>query len=331
MNFSLKIYNNDKVFDVSELLESEVSLTSELNGVPSELNFTYAKEIALQNNLNISFEEGNIVEFSVNDNKIFKGYIFSKNRDKNQKISVKCYDQLRYLKNKESYTYINKKASDILKIIANDFKLKLGNIEDTKYIIPARNEDNQTLIDIILTALDETFTATKQKYYLYDDFGRLTLKNANDMFLKNIVIGDDSCLIDFSYKTDIDKETYNKIKLYKENKDTGKREIYIAKDSKTINKWGVLQYYESLPESCNDAQAKEFVQNLLEIYNRPKEELSIECLGLGKGEELIRAGNGIYVKIGGLGEINLAKACIISKCTHKFLNNEHKYSLNLLV
>ena len=41
---------------------------------------------------------------------------------------------------------------------------------------------------------------------------------------------------DFKYKSTIDSDVYNKIKLTYDNQKSGKREVYIAKDSKNIIK-----------------------------------------------------------------------------------------------
>lgn len=72
-------------------------------------------------------------------------------------------------------------------------------------------EENQTLFDMIQNALDETLMNTKQLYVLYDDAGKLTLKNINTMKL-NLLI-DEETGENFSYESSIDEQTYNKIKL----------------------------------------------------------------------------------------------------------------------
>lgn len=128
-------------------------------------------------------------------------------------------------------------------MIAEDFQLNVGDLEDTGYTIGSRVEDNQTLFDIIQTALDETLKATSQMYVLYDDVGKLTLKNIGSMKLGLLI--DEDTAGDFDYKSSITSQTYDKIKLSYENKDTGKREIFVAQDSSNINQWGVLQYYEN--------------------------------------------------------------------------------------
>ena len=79
---------------------------------------------------------------------------------------------------------------------------------------------------MIENALDLTMQNTKQMFVLYDDFGKLTLKNLSDMrvgeqgayFMIDEVTGEN-----FEYTARIDNSTYNKIKLTYENESTGQR------------------------------------------------------------------------------------------------------------
>ena len=158
--------------------------------------------------------------------------------------------------------YSNKTAAAVIRMIAEDFQLNVGALADTGYTIASRVEDNKTLFDIIQTALDETLKATSQMYVLYDDVGKLTLKNIGDMKLGLLV--DNETAGDFDYKTSIASQTYDKVKLSYENKDTGKREIFIAQDGSSINQWGVLQYYEKIDSTAN---AKAMADALLSLYN----------------------------------------------------------------
>ena len=118
----------------------------------------------------IAFAEGDFVSLAVNGSNIFKGRIFSRSRTKEQIITVTAYDQIRYLQNKKTYEYTNKKAGDVVKMIADDFKLTTGILEDTGYVISKRREEDETLIDIILNAIDITAVNTNELYVLYDGF-----------------------------------------------------------------------------------------------------------------------------------------------------------------
>lgn len=327
MNLKLIIYNNGTIYDTSALCEGDITLTSERKGSPSKLTFKIARN-TLQNG-GISFVEGNKVELTVNGFNVFQGYIFTKSRTKEQIITVTAYDQLRYLKNKQLYTYENKKASDVVRMIADDFKLITGEIEDTGYIIKKRKEDSSTLFDTILNAIDLTVIYSGRLFVLYDDFGKVTLKSIENMRLPLMLVSDDGALIDFNYKTDIDSDTYNTIKLYKDNSDTGKREVYEAKDSLNQLKWGILQYYEAVPEHFNAAQIQDAAVRLLQLKNRVNQTLSLEVMGIGIGEELIRGGSGIMVKIDDLGESSANGWFLVEKCTHTWKNNEHTIKIDI--
>jgi hypothetical protein len=93
---------------------------------------------------------------------------------------------------------------------------------------------------------------------------------------------------------------------------TGKREVYIAKDSSTIKRIGLLQYFEVLDKNVNPSQAKSKADLLLKLYNRELESLSLECLG----DTSIRAGCSFY---GRIEDIKLDKRLIVRSVTHEFL------------
>ena len=54
------------------------------------------------------------------------------------------------------------------------------------------------------------------KYCLYDDFGKLTLKNIESMKLDLLV--DSETAENYDYTSSIDSNTYNKVKLFYDNK-----------------------------------------------------------------------------------------------------------------
>ena len=213
------------------IVEEGISLSWDRKGSPGKLKFSAVKDSVL------SFQEGDAVKLSVDGTDMFYGFVFTKSRSGRTPnvIEVTAYDQLRYFKNKDTYVYSNKKASDVIKMIAEDFGLSVGALEDTGYVIASRTEDNATLFDIAQNALDETLRAKTKLYVLYDKVGKLTLQDIESMKL-NLLIDADT-IGEYSYSSTIDKQTYNQIKITFENKDSGKREIFIAKDSSNINKW----------------------------------------------------------------------------------------------
>jgi hypothetical protein len=147
MNVELLIEHNGKLFQ--PIVEEGIKWTTERAGSPSTLKFTVVKDEG------IAFQEGDAIRMKVDGQEVFFGFVFTKKRNKEHHIEVTAYDQLRYLKNKDTYVYENKTASQVIRMIADDFKLNLGTIEQTSFIIPSRVEDNQSQFDIIQNALDE--------------------------------------------------------------------------------------------------------------------------------------------------------------------------------
>ena len=285
-------------------------------GEQGRLTFTVVKD-----NI-ISFEEGNEVNLFVDGKRLFFGYVFSKSRNKDHHIKVVAYDQLRYFKNKDIYVYTNKTASELLKMVAGDFGLRVGNVEDTRYKIAQRVEDGQTLFDIVQNALDLTLASTDQLYVLYDDAGKITLKNIQNMKLQTVI--DQETAEDFDYTSSIDGETYNYIKLVYESDKEGKRLVpAIAKDQEHVNQWGVLQYYEKVNDETN-MQAR--ANSLLKYYNHKSRTLRIKG---ALGDVNVRAGCMLPVLLN-LGDIINSSYLICERVTHHFTEGHHYMDITLI-
>lgn len=312
MTFELWIVNGSTAYQPP--VKSGITWTTSRYGEPGCLKFTCIKSGLL------NIEEGNAVKFLVDGAEVFFGFIFTIQRDKSEEIQITAYDQLRYLKNKDSYIYTNLRADQVVMMIAGDFSLNVGTLDNTGYVIGKKAEDNQTLFDIIQNALDETLMAKKKLYVLYDDFGKLMLRNTENM-LTNILI-DEECAQNISYTSSINENTYNQIKLTYDNKATGKREVYIAKDSGNINKWGVLQFYESVD---NPQGAADKANSLLQLYNAKTRNLKFDKVF---GDVRMRAGASVVVKIA-IGDISISNYMLIEKATHTFSNGEHFVDLTL--
>ncbi|HFG9240144.1 TPA: glucosaminidase domain-containing protein, partial [Clostridioides difficile] len=289
----------------------------ERRGAPSKLEFTIVMDDILE------FCEGNSVRLYYKGIGIFYGYIFQKKRDKENHIKIVAYDQLRYFKNKDTYVYNNKTASELVKMLTKDFNLKYNVIEDTKYKI-SRVEENKTLFDMILTALDDTLREKKEMYVLYDDFGRITLKNVASMKLDTVMNND--VIEDFDYNSSIDSDTYTKIKLVRDNEESGKRDVYIAQDSAHMRSWGILQMFETVDKNMSEAEIKQKCDILLKLYNKKTKSLSLKNV---LGDIRVRAGCLIPVFLD-LGDIELQNYMLVEKVKHTFENNSHFMDLTLV-
>lgn len=307
------ILSRGRIFDVA--VQEPIIWEVHRKNTPGKLTFNVMKDEML------GFHEGDAVRFDYDGKKIFYGFIFIKKRTNNRIISVTAYDQLRYFKNKDTYTYKNKTAAQVLKLLIADFGLSAGVIADTKHVIASRVEDNQELFTIMDNAGAITTKSTGNVFILYDQYGKLNYRDAKQLKL-DILIDEESGET-FEYTTSIDENTYNKIKLSRENKKSGKREIFIAQDSENINQWGVLQLTESVDEGEN---GKAKVDALLALYNRKSRKLHINK---AFGDYRVRGGSTLGVQMY-LGDLTVANFMMVETVKHSFYESKHDMDLKLI-
>ena len=318
MNLIMHIYDNRNgvTFDVSEVV-SDVTITTYLEDNPGKLEFTVLATSPL------AFREGATVSVVLDGYNMFKGFVFKKSRDQDvRKIKVTCYDQLRYLKNKDSRVFENVTSNQIFEQLCKDFVLKHRTVDASSYICAPRSEDATSLYDMIKNALDDTLTNTRNWYFIRDNFG--VLEHLNILSCKRPeVLGDKSFVTGFDYETSIDDNVYNQIKLYRDNEETGKREVFIVNDTvnggEKIKRWGILQLYEKIDEHYNIAQIESRALKMLKYYCDTRRSLKLKCLGIKE----FFAGCIFKCHIADLGDISMNSYLLVTECTHKISNHEH--------
>lgn len=304
------VKNGKKLYEIP--VKEGLKIVWERKGTPGKLTFSakYEKKYKVV--------EGNSVTVSVDGKSFFYGFIFSRKMSKDGVMGYTCYDQLRYLKNKDTLIYKNKTATQVIQIVAKRFNLNCGKLADTLHRFSSI-EDNVALFDIIQNALDETLDASGIVYVFYDEIGKLRLEKAGNMKVNDCLI-DSETGEDFTYKTSIDNDTYNQIKLVYENKEKGSYDLYVTKNSKKINKWGTLQYIDKI----NDPDiGKLKAKVLLKLYSKVEKTLTISGV---IGNRNVRAGSLVPVLLD-LQDMEIANYMMVEKVTHEFNNRQHKMEL----
>lgn len=303
MNMEFLVEVDGKIYEISELVKS-ISYTDKLNDGCSKLEFSYIDD-------DLVIKNGNVVRFKYDGANIFYGFVFKVSRNKGKEITVTAYDQLRYCKAKDTIVVKNDTIDSLVRKMCNYFGLKTGTITNTGYKLPVSVQDDKTWLDIIYTAIDDTLTNTGRWYCLRDEFGYVALRELQELQL-DLVLGDESMVYDFEYEKSIDDNFYNQIKIVSDNEATGKRDVYITRDSGSIAKYGLLQYFEVLDKNYNPAQAKAKADALLRLYNREVETLELSCLG----DVRVRAGTSFF---GQIEDIELNRRLIVREVTHEFI------------
>ena len=316
------IDNNGSIFDVTDILYDEVTLTEYLRGSAGILTFSVIRDGI------VNFIEGNKVILYVDDVMRFCGFIANKKRSSEQIIKVTAYNQIFYLsKNKDTYIYSGKTANQLINIICNDYGLKVGSLCDTRVVIEPRIEEGRTLLDIIETALDRTREISGIEYCFYDDCGKLTLKPIKDMVCKDI-FSDWTNIYDFSYETDISKNTYNSVRFFKKQRNENAHLSYEFRDEDKIKKWGRLQYYERVDKDMNTAQMKALCDGIINKNGDVKKTLRINGFS---DNAFIRGGSFVFIDMKDFSEISITELKVVERVVHIFENGEHRVKLDIRV
>jgi len=302
-------------YSYTPVVSGAVKLTSERAGTPGKLVFSVVKDGV------INFHEGDQVRLCLGDLNVFRGYVFKKQRTSNGLIQVTAYDQLRYLKNRDTYTYADWTATRLVSQIAADYGLICGTLEETGYLIPARVESSRSIFDIVQTAIDLTYEASGELFVLYDDFGSLRLGNVGNM-VSTLLISAASAG-EFDYTSSIDDATYNSIKLASEDESSGETVYYCASNTDLIGQWGLLQYYGRL-ESGEDGV--ESAGRMLSLYGKKTRRLQIKD---AVGDIQVRAGCLIPIQLD-LGDLDFNAYLMVETVTHTFRDGSHTMDLSLV-
>lgn len=317
MTYKLLVFNQttNTMYDYAPIMQ-DATYTTNRNGSAGQLDFSYCYDRP------INMTEGAKVEFYVDGKGIFVGYVFTIEQDRWGVVKVKAYDQLRYLKANASYCFVEKRLGEIIQQIATDMQLQAGTMEDTGYVIPTLTKENAECLDIIDYGLAVTQNNTGKVFVFFDDFGKLSLKEGRSM-MSTTLIGDGSLLTEYSYKSDIDSDTYNQVKLVRPNKETGQGDTYIFKDGETIKKWGLLQKYEKVDENLNEAQINQQGNIMMAYYNRVLKSISVDAIGVIG----LKAGGMITLKINDVPGLKSGSWLLLDKVKHKFTENDHTMSI----
>lgn len=321
---------NGDVYNITNIV-SNIQISTQIYNQAGKITFlTQRQEENDYSNIAI-FEEGSRIQVTWKEKGIFFGYIFKRETDKHGTIKITAYDQLRYLKNKDMHINKGETLAATFKKFCEVFNLKYKIAEDSGYIVPPKIFSDTNIYEILKYSIDANIQGVKKQYIIYDDFGTLTLNNIENL-KTDYIFSDVSMITDYRYNRSIDNNTYNQIKLVRENKDEHIHYTFITKDSDNQKRWGILQYFKKVNEQAGDGIIQEWGKNLLNIYNVVEEKLNINALALNNDDDIwnVKAGTGIMIAVNtALGNIG-NEMYLINRCTHS-LKNENYHTLSLEV
>jgi hypothetical protein len=318
IQFVLQDNQTGVIRDASGLLIG-ATWSGQLAGQPGKLAFDVVRDGTLK------FYEGSPCSLIVDGHKLFFGWVFSKERKDDKTTSAVAYDQKRYLKNSDTRNFPEGTGSDRFARLCGDFDLKHKVVHPSGVMLPAKIYDNKTLADMIEDSIGLTLINAGKWYAVRDNFGTLEWLDLSAL-KTSLILGEYSLMTGYSYKTSIAEDTYNQIKLVRENKETQKRDVYIVKDSGTIARWGLLQHYEQVDENANEAQIKQRADQLMKLKNRVTRSLSIDAIG----DFRVMPGNSVWVETK-MDDMAISRYMLVHAVSHTIKNKLHTMKVTLEV
>lgn len=258
----------------------------------------------------LSFGEGARVCLVVDGEQVFSGRVFTKRRSMPDVIEIVAYDELRYLQNRDCCVFSGVSPKEMLKQIAALVNLSVGDLAEVNWRCGVRVYDNRRYIDMLVDVLDGVLAERGRHYTVIAEKGRLCLRASRDMSC-------DVCLelgafAEYEYKTSIDENYANRVKLIYEDKRKAARRQFVVEDREAIQNYGVLQYVHksAAVEEENRANASERLRQL----NRRGESLTVRR---ATGDIAVRGGSIVWVRMN-LGDKVVDGEALVKSARHYF-------------
>lgn len=314
MQLQLENTSTGKVYDLSDA-STDVEYEAAFNDGASRFSFQCIDP-------DMVIQEGSLVSFRYKGTDIFFGVVFETSRNEKGRITATCYDQLRYLKDKDTRIRVNMTLTQLVTQIAADRGLRVGKMDDSGVVLGKYIFEGSTDLDTIYASINDNLLANSYWYRFADDFGALTLTDLRDMMLP-LAIGDQSLAAGYSYGRSIDSDTFNRVKLARTDKETGIQHILVVEDGANIAKWGNLQYFETVDENMNEGQMNQLANAILKTKNRVVAGIDFDG---AIGDARVKAGSGIKLEIASAG---INQWAFVRNVTHHFGHSIHTMDLSL--
>lgn len=202
--------------------------------------------------------QGNEVFLYIDDILHFSGTIFAFSKDYNT-ISAIAYDNLIYLKSKDTLLIKNSTASEVISDICSKIGVTAGKIADTSYVLPYNLFENTSYFDIVNKILSDSKQISGNTYFLTAKNGSIDLINRASDF--NIVQIDENALIS-TYQETSSQDIYNAIHVYQVS-ESGIITSFYAYDNNSISILGKFQKSINVDRNLSVAQCNLIAQNYL--------------------------------------------------------------------
>ena len=264
--------NGDK-YDVTNLLEN-ITWSGDYKSCARKLEFS------LTNIPQIDISLMSLILFYEDNNELFRGFVYEKEKSSDNTISFLCYDYCAKLNDiKVSYNIKDKTASEIYNQFLTEYKLNKGDIVQANTKIK-KVFLGTTAYDMIMTAYTEEAKKTGKKYMVYSK-GDKFYSSEKGITKLNLAFEEGKNILSSNFKESV-SGMVNKVIIVDEN---GNKKSEVKNDD-WLNTYGLFQeVYKQEEGKDSSTEAKAMLNGITQ-----------SCSLSGFGDTTCITGYGVQVK-----------------------------------
>ena len=301
--------NNGEKLDITNLLEG-ITWSGDYKSCARKLEFSLINSPTDINIPKVDIPLMSLILFYEDNNELFKGFVYEREKSSDNTISFLCYDYCAKLNDiKVSYNIKNETASSIYNKFLTEYKLNKGDIA------PANTKIKKvflgvTAYDMIMTAYTEEAKKTGKKYMVYTKGDKFYSSEKGNIKLK-LAFEEGKNILSSNFKESV-SDMVNKVIIVDEN---GNKKTEVKNDD-WLNTYGLFQeVYKQEENKDANAEAKAMLNGITQ-----------SCSLSGFGDTTCVTGYGVQVKDNASGLIGLF---YIDSDTHTWEGGNYTIDLEL--
>ena len=300
---------NGEKLDVTNLLTT-ITWSGDYKSCARKLEFSL---ISSANDINIPKVDiplMSIISFYEDDNELFRGFLYEREKSSDNSMSFLCYDYCAKLNDiKVSYNIKNETASSIYNKFLTEYGLKKGDIVNTSTKIK-KVFLGTTAYDMIMTAYTEEAKKTNKKYMVYSKGDKFCASEKGIVKLK-LAFEEGKNILSSNFKESV-SNMVNKVLIVDDNGN----KVSEVKNDEWLKTYGLFQeVYKKQEDKDANAEAKAMLNGIEQ-----------SCSLSGFGDTTCITGYGVQVKDLHTGLVGLF---FIDSDTHTWEGGKYTIDLEL--
>lgn len=293
--------------DITNLLIN-VTWSGDYKSCARKLEFSLISSASDINIPKVDIPLMSVISFYEDDNELFKGFVYEREKSSDNSMSFLCYDYCAKLNDiKVSYNIKNETASSIYNKFLTEYKLNKGDIVQANTKIK-KVFLGTTAYDMIMTAYTEEAKKTGKKYMVYSKGDKFYASEKGIVKLK-LAFEEGKNILSSSFKESV-SNMVNKVLIVDDNGN----KVSEVKNDDWLKTYGLFQeVYKKQEDKDANAEAKAMLNGIEQ-----------SCSLSGFGDTTCITGYGVQVKDSHTGLVGLF---YIDSDTHTWEGG--KYSIDL--